>query len=83
MNGRNHFAGNEVKVVTNSSQTSFRVLAMLGLKNQRRIMQIINDVPESDALTISKSASALGIHEFSLLSRVQGRRHRRRQAVVG
>src|ERR1019366_6238398 len=34
-------------------------------------MQIINDVLESDALTISKSASALGIHEFSLLSRIQ------------
>ncbi len=34
-------------------------------------MQIINDVPESDSLTISKSAAALGIHEFSLLSRVQ------------
>jgi len=34
-------------------------------------MQIKNDVSESDALTIGKSASALGIHEFSLLSRVQ------------
>jgi hypothetical protein len=34
-------------------------------------MQIINDVPESDALTISKSAVALGVHEFSLLSRIQ------------
>jgi len=34
-------------------------------------MQIKNGVSESDALTISKSASALGIHEFSLLSRIQ------------
>jgi len=34
-------------------------------------MQIKNDVSESDALTISKSASALGIHEFSLFSRIQ------------
>ena len=34
-------------------------------------MQIKNDVSESDALTISKSASALGINEFSLLSRIQ------------
>jgi len=34
-------------------------------------MQINDDVPEPDALTISKSASALGIHEFSLLTRVQ------------
>jgi hypothetical protein len=34
-------------------------------------MQIKNDVPESDALTISKSAVALGVHEFSLLSRIQ------------
>ena len=30
-----------------------------------------NDVLESDALTISKSAVALGVHEFSLLSRIQ------------
>ena len=34
-------------------------------------MQIKNDVAESDALTIGKSASALGVHEFSLLSRIQ------------
>jgi hypothetical protein len=34
-------------------------------------MQIKNDVSESDALAIGKSASALGIHEFSLLSRIQ------------
>ena len=34
-------------------------------------MQIINDVPEPEALTISKSAAALGVHEFSLLSRIQ------------
>jgi hypothetical protein len=34
-------------------------------------MQIKDDVPESDALTINKSASALGIHEFSVLTRVQ------------
>ena len=34
-------------------------------------MQIKNDVAESDALTISKSAAALGVHEFSLLSRIQ------------
>jgi hypothetical protein len=59
------------KVVTISLQTSFPVLAKLGLKNQRKTMQIKNDVSESDALTISKSASALGIHEFSLLSRIQ------------
>jgi len=55
----------------NSLQPSFLVLAKLGLKNQRKIMQIKNDVSESDALTIGKSASALGIHEFSLLSRIQ------------
>jgi hypothetical protein len=66
-------AGNEKKskVVTNSLQPSFLVVAKLGLKNQRKTMQIKNDVSESDALTIGKSASALGIHEFSLLSRVQ------------
>ena len=34
-------------------------------------MQIKSDVAESDALTISKGASALGIHEFSLLARIQ------------
>jgi hypothetical protein len=28
-------------------------------------------VPESDALTISKGVAALGVHEFSLLSRIQ------------
>jgi hypothetical protein len=34
-------------------------------------MQIKNEVSESDALTIGKSASALGVHEFSLFSRIQ------------
>lgn len=34
-------------------------------------MQIKNDVSESDALTIGKSASALGVHEFSLFTRIQ------------
>ena len=34
-------------------------------------MEIKNDVPESDALTIDKAASVLGVHEFSLLSRIQ------------
>jgi hypothetical protein len=38
---------------------------------QRKTMQIKNDVAESDALTIGKSASALGVHEFSLFSRIQ------------
>jgi hypothetical protein len=71
--GRGHPAGQEkkLKVVTNSLQPSFPVPAKLGLKNQRKTMQIKDDVSESDALTIGKSASALGIHEFSLLSRVQ------------
>jgi hypothetical protein len=71
--GRGHSGGNErkQKVVTISLQPSFPVLAMLGLKNQRKTMQIKNDVAESDALTIGKSASALGVHEFSLFSRIQ------------
>jgi len=71
--GRGHPAGKEMKskVVTISLQPSFPVLAKLGLKNQRKTMQIKNDVSESDALTIGKSASALGIHEFSLFSRIQ------------
>jgi hypothetical protein len=34
-------------------------------------MQIKNDVSESDALIINQSASLLGVHEFSLLSRIQ------------
>jgi len=34
-------------------------------------MQIKNDVSEQEVLTISKSASALGVHEFSLFSRIQ------------
>jgi hypothetical protein len=71
--GRRRSGGNErkQKIVTISLQPSFPVLAMLGLKNQRKTMQIKNDVAESDALTIGKSASALGVHEFSLFSRIQ------------
>jgi hypothetical protein len=71
--GRRHSVGDEMKqkVVMNSSQPSFLVLAKLGLKNQRKTMQIKNDVSEQEALTISKSASALGVHEFSLFSRIQ------------
>lgn len=43
-------------------------------------MQIEHDVSESDALTISKSASALGVHEFSLFTRIQaGERNERTQ----
>src|SRR5665213_58604 len=61
----------EAKSCNEFIQPSFTVPTMLGLKNQRKTMQIKNDVSESDALTIGKSASALGIHEFSLLSRVQ------------
>jgi hypothetical protein len=48
--GSGYPAGNEKKseVVTNSLQPSFLVVAKLGLKNQRKIMQIENDVSESD-----------------------------------
>lgn len=71
--GSGHPAGKEMKskVVTISLQPSFPVSDMLGLRNQRKTMQIKNDMSESDALTISKSASALGVHEFSLFSRIQ------------
>ena len=34
-------------------------------------MEIKNDVSESDALTLNKSAFALGVNEFSLYSRIQ------------
>jgi hypothetical protein len=54
-----------------SSQLSFPVSGSIGLKSERKSMQIKNDVAETDALTISKSASALGVNEFSLLSRIQ------------
>jgi hypothetical protein len=65
--------GNETKskVVTISLQPSFSVSDIIRLKNERKTMKIKNDVSESDALTISKSASALGVHEFSLFSRIQ------------
>src|SRR5205823_10663845 len=34
-------------------------------------MQVMNERPDQVALTIDKSASVLGLHEFSLLSRIQ------------
>src|SRR5947199_137804 len=34
-------------------------------------MQLINERADENALTIDKSASVLGLHEFSLLSRIQ------------
>lgn len=34
-------------------------------------MQVMKERPDENALTIDKSASALGLHEFSLLSRIQ------------
>lgn len=43
---------------------------MVGQQRQT-IMEIKTDVPESDALTIDKAASTLGIHEFSVFSRIQ------------
>lgn len=34
-------------------------------------MQVMNERPDQKALTIEQSASVLGVHEFSLLSRIQ------------
>jgi hypothetical protein len=34
-------------------------------------MQVMNERPDQTALTIDRSASVLGLHEFSLLSRIQ------------
>jgi hypothetical protein len=70
---RNHSKGNvrRSKVVTISSQLSFPVSGIIRVKSERKTMQIKNDVSESDALTIKQSASLLGVHEFSLLSRIQ------------
>src|SRR2546423_1657703 len=34
-------------------------------------MQVMKETPGQSALTIDKSASLLGLHEFSLLSRIQ------------
>jgi hypothetical protein len=41
-------------------------------KNERKNMTVINEPSsETEALTIDKCASALGVHEFSLLARIQ------------
>jgi hypothetical protein len=71
--GGRRFIGDEMKqkVVMVSLQPSLPVPAMVRLKNEGKIMRIKNDMPESDALTIGKCASLLGVHEFSLLSRIQ------------
>src|SRR5207237_9705631 len=37
----------------------------------KTVMQVTTERPDQAALTIDKSASVLGIHEFSLLSRIQ------------
>jgi hypothetical protein len=70
---KNYSKGNELKskVVMKSLQLSFSNLGIIRLKNERKTMQIKNDVSESDALTIKPSASLLGLHEFSLLTRIQ------------
>jgi hypothetical protein len=70
---KNYSKGNELKskVVMKSLQLSFPNSDIIRLKSERKTMQIKNDVSESDALTINKSASLLGVHEFSLLSRMQ------------
>jgi hypothetical protein len=34
-------------------------------------MQVMKETPGQSALTIDKSASLLGLHEFSLMSRIQ------------
>jgi hypothetical protein len=44
---------------------------MLGVKNERTIMQTTSDPSGQETLTIGKSASVLGVHEFSLFSRIQ------------
>jgi hypothetical protein len=48
-----------------SAATEFRQ------RERKVVMQIMNETPDENALTIDKSASALGLHEFSLLSRIQ------------
>jgi hypothetical protein len=59
------------KVVLKTLQPALPVCAMLGAKNERTIMQTTNDPSGQETLTIGKSASALGVHEFSLFSRIQ------------
>jgi hypothetical protein len=70
---KNYSKGNELKskVVMISLQLSFPNSDIIRSKNERKTMQIKNDMSESDALTINKCASLLGVHEFSLLSRIQ------------
>jgi hypothetical protein len=43
-----------------------------GGNSERTIMENTNDTSEPKALTFDQSASALGVHEFSLFSRIQG-----------
>src|SRR5688572_6912487 len=40
-------------------------------QRERKGMQVMNERPDENALTIDRSASVLGLHEFSLLSRIQ------------
>ncbi len=40
-------------------------------KRKEKIMQVSNGRPEQEVLTLEQSASLLGLHEFSLLSRIQ------------
>src|SRR5438094_6590827 len=37
----------------------------------KMIMQVTNERPDQAALTVDKSAALLGLHEFSLMSRIQ------------
>src|SRR2546428_1021852 len=40
-------------------------------QRERKGMQVMNERTDERALTIDRSASVLGLHEFSLLSRIQ------------
>jgi hypothetical protein len=46
-------------------------MARLLCETKGKIMRIKDDEPEQSALTISQSATVLGLNEFSLLSRIQ------------
>jgi hypothetical protein len=54
-----------------SSQPSRRGLVKAEVKNERTIMEMTDNAPDQEAPTIKQCAFALGLHEFSLFSRIQ------------
>jgi hypothetical protein len=69
---RQHDSGGEEKSDCNDFITpGCRFIWQSQVKRKEKIMQVTNERSDQEALTVEKSASLLGLHEFSLLSRVQ------------